>query len=102
MSAAVRSTVLVTPVVPTNIWWASSLSMNLQVRASGSNADSFRVVFIDAMGTGFSRPDKPSYGPDFGGVENDLAAFGEFIRSFLRSEERRVGKECRAPRAPSR
>jgi carboxypeptidase C (cathepsin A) len=35
------------------------------------------------MGTGFSRPDKLSYGPEFGGVDNDLAAFGEFIRSFL-------------------
>jgi carboxypeptidase C (cathepsin A) len=45
--------------------------------------DTGDLVFIDAMGTGFSRPDKPSYGPDFGGVENDLAAFGEFIRSFL-------------------
>jgi Serine carboxypeptidase len=45
--------------------------------------DTGDLVFIDAMGTGFSRPDKPGYGPDFGGVENDLAAFGEFIRSFL-------------------
>ena len=45
--------------------------------------DTGDLVFIDAMGTGFSRPDKPAYGPDFGGVENDLAAFGEFIRSFL-------------------
>ena len=45
--------------------------------------DTGDLVFIDAMGTGFSRPDKPSYGGDFGGVENDLAAFGEFIRSFL-------------------
>ena len=45
--------------------------------------DTGDLVFIDAMGTGFSRPDKPSYGPDFGGVENDLAAFGEFIRSFF-------------------
>jgi carboxypeptidase C (cathepsin A) len=45
--------------------------------------DTGDLVFIDAMGTGFSRPDKPSYGADFGGVENDLAAFGEFIRSFL-------------------
>ena len=45
--------------------------------------DTGDLVFIDAMGTGFSRPDKPQYGPDFGGVENDLAAFGEFIRSFL-------------------
>jgi carboxypeptidase C (cathepsin A) len=45
--------------------------------------DTGDLVFIDAMGTGFSRPDKPAYGVDFGGVENDLAAFGEFIRSFL-------------------
>ena len=45
--------------------------------------DTGDLVFIDAMGTGFSRPDKPAYGPDFGGVDNDLAAFGEFIRSFL-------------------
>src|SRR5580658_9128336 len=45
--------------------------------------DTGDLVFIDAMGTGFSRPDQPQFGPDFGGVENDLAAFGEFIRSFL-------------------
>jgi carboxypeptidase C (cathepsin A) len=45
--------------------------------------DTGDLVFIDAMGTGYSRPDKPSYGTDFGGVDNDLAAFGEFIRSFL-------------------
>jgi carboxypeptidase C (cathepsin A) len=45
--------------------------------------DTGDLVFIDAMGTGFSRPDQPHFGPDFGGVENDLAAFGEFIRSFL-------------------
>lgn len=45
--------------------------------------DTGDLVFIDAMGTGFSRPDKPGFGPNFGGVDNDLAAFGEFIRSFL-------------------
>src|SRR5260370_18010849 len=45
--------------------------------------DTGDLVFIDAMGTGFSRPDKPGYGVDFGGVENDLAAFSEFIRSVL-------------------
>ena len=43
ISSAVRLTMRCTPVVPTNIWCASSLSMNSQVRASGSNADSFRV-----------------------------------------------------------
>ena len=43
ISSAVRSTVRCTPVVPTNMWCASSLSMNSQVRASGSKADSLRV-----------------------------------------------------------
>jgi carboxypeptidase C (cathepsin A) len=50
--------------------------------------DTGDLVFIDAMGTGFSRPDKPGYGPDFGGVDNDLAAFGEFIRCFLNEYDR--------------
>jgi carboxypeptidase C (cathepsin A) len=50
--------------------------------------DTGDLVFIDAMGTGFSRPDRPTYGPNFGGVENDLAAFGEFIRSFLNEYDR--------------
>lgn len=45
--------------------------------------DTGDLVFIDAMGTGYSRPDRPALGANFGGVENDLAAFGEFIRSFL-------------------
>ncbi len=43
ITSAVRSTMRCTPVVPTNMWWASSLSMNSQVRASGSKADSLRV-----------------------------------------------------------
>jgi carboxypeptidase C (cathepsin A) len=44
--------------------------------------DTGDLVFVDAMGTGYSRPDRPALGPNFGGVENDLAAFGEFVRSF--------------------
>lgn len=50
--------------------------------------DTGDLVFIDAMGTGFSRPDRPGLGPNFGGVDNDLAAFGEFIRSFLNQYDR--------------
>lgn len=50
--------------------------------------DTGDLVFIDAMGTGFSRPARPGYGPNFGGVENDLAAFGEFIRCFLNEYDR--------------
>lgn len=44
--------------------------------------DQSDLCFIDAMGTGWSRPTKPEYGPDFWGVDNDIAAFGEFVRSF--------------------
>ena len=43
ISSAVRCTVRCTPVVPTNMWCASSLSMNSQVRASGSKPLSFSV-----------------------------------------------------------
>ena len=50
--------------------------------------DTGDLVFIDAMGTGFSRPDRPGWGVNFGGVDNDLAAFGEFIRSFLNQYDR--------------
>ncbi|HTL44413.1 MAG TPA: hypothetical protein VL262_08730 [Vicinamibacterales bacterium] len=46
------------------------------------------LVFIDAMGTGWSRPTKPTNGPYFWGVENDIAAFGEFVRSFLNEYDR--------------
>jgi carboxypeptidase C (cathepsin A) len=66
--------------------------------------DTGDLVFIDAMGTGFSRPDRPAYGPEFGGVDNDLAAFGEFIRSFLNEynlwgSPLFVGGESYGPRA---
>ena len=43
MSTAVRSTTRSTPVVPTNMWCASSFSMNSQVRDSGSKALSLSV-----------------------------------------------------------
>ena len=43
ISSAVRATTRSMPVVPTNMWCASSLSMNSQVRDSGSKADSFSV-----------------------------------------------------------
>jgi carboxypeptidase C (cathepsin A) len=50
--------------------------------------DTGDLVFIDAMGTGFSRPDRPGFGPNFGGVDNDMAAFGEFIRSYISTYDR--------------
>ncbi|HVB40602.1 MAG TPA: hypothetical protein VNE83_06850 [Terriglobales bacterium] len=50
--------------------------------------DQTDLVFVDAMGTGWSRPTKPQYGPDFWGVKNDIAAFGEFVRSFTNQYNR--------------
>jgi carboxypeptidase C (cathepsin A) len=41
------------------------------------------LVFIDPIGTGFSRPMKPNWGPKFWGVSRDNASVAEFIRMFL-------------------
>ena len=40
------------------------------------------LVFVDAVGTGFSRPAKPEYAADFYGVLGDIAATVEFIRTY--------------------
>ena len=45
--------------------------------------DQADMVFIDPVGTGYSRPAEPKLGPKFWGVENDVASVGEFIRMFL-------------------
>jgi carboxypeptidase C (cathepsin A) len=41
------------------------------------------LVFLDPVGTGYSRPTKPEYGPHFWGVDEDMRSVGEFIRLFL-------------------
>jgi hypothetical protein len=43
ITAAVRESTRETPLSPTNMWCASSVSMNLVVRASGSKALSARA-----------------------------------------------------------
>lgn len=45
--------------------------------------DQADMVFIDPVGTGYSRPADPKLGAKFWGVENDVASVGEFIRMFL-------------------
>lgn len=40
------------------------------------------VVFVDPVGTGFSRPAAPAYASDFYGVREDIAATREFIRVY--------------------
>jgi len=44
--------------------------------------DATDVVFLDPIGTGFSRPARPEYADDFYGVLGDIAATVEFIRTY--------------------
>jgi carboxypeptidase C (cathepsin A) len=44
--------------------------------------DDTDLVFVDPVGTGFSRPAKPEFAQDFYGVLGDIAATREFIRTY--------------------
>lgn len=46
------------------------------------------LVFIDPVGTGFSRPKTPELGKKFWGLKGDLESVGEFIRLYLTRYER--------------
>lgn len=41
------------------------------------------LVFVDPVGTGFSRPAKPEYGDEFYGTVGDVASVSEFVRDWL-------------------
>ena len=46
------------------------------------------LVFIDPIGTGYSRPEKPELGARFWSVDGDISSVGEFVRSYLTDESR--------------
>ncbi len=46
------------------------------------------LVFVDAIGTGYSRAMTPDLGKKFWSVNGDIAAFGEFIRLYLQKNSR--------------
>ncbi len=46
------------------------------------------LVFIDPVGTGYSRPAKPELGEKFWSLKGDIESIGEFIRLFLTRFER--------------
>jgi carboxypeptidase C (cathepsin A) len=46
------------------------------------------LVFIDPVGTGYSRATKPELGKKFWGLQGDLESVGEFIRLYLTRYER--------------
>lgn len=50
--------------------------------------DQTDLVFLDPVGTGYSRPANPKLGPKFWGVNEDIASVGEFIRLYLTQNQR--------------
>ncbi|MCW3050833.1 MAG: Carboxypeptidase-related protein [Chthonomonadales bacterium] len=46
------------------------------------------LIFIDPVGTGYSRPAKPELGKKFWGVKGDIESIGEFIRLYLTRNSR--------------
>ena len=47
------------------------------------------LVFVNPIGTAFSRPDQPARGPNFWNSAGDVASLGEFVRTFLNANNRR-------------
>lgn len=47
------------------------------------------LVFVNAVGAAFSRPDQPARGPNFWNTTADIASLGEFVRSFVNVNNRR-------------
>jgi carboxypeptidase C (cathepsin A) len=45
--------------------------------------DQTDIVFVDPVGTGYSRAARPELGPKFWGLDEDIAAMGEFVRLYL-------------------
>ena len=41
------------------------------------------LVFVNPVGTAYSRPDQPGRGPSFWTSASDVASLGEFVRSYL-------------------
>jgi len=50
--------------------------------------DQTDLVFIDPVGTGYSRPTKPELGKKFWNLRGDIESVGEFIRMYLTRYER--------------
>jgi len=50
--------------------------------------DQTDLVFIDPVGTGYSRPVKPELGKNFWSVQGDIQSVGEFMRLYLSRNQR--------------
>lgn len=48
------------------------------------------LVFVNPVGTAFSRPDQPTHGPNFWNAAGDVASLGEFVRTYINRYSRRT------------
>ncbi len=48
------------------------------------------LVFVDPVGTGFSRPDRPERASSFWNSAADIASLGEFVRTYINRNDRRT------------
>jgi len=58
------------------------------VDSENSLLDVTDLIFVDAVSTGYSRPLPGESGAQFHGVQEDVATFGDFIRSYVTKFER--------------
>jgi carboxypeptidase C (cathepsin A) len=50
--------------------------------------DAADLVFVNPVGTAYSRPDTPALGPEFWNTRGDSASLAEFVRTFLTTYDR--------------
>jgi carboxypeptidase C (cathepsin A) len=56
---------------------------------SGTLLGQADLVFVNPVGTAFSRPDQPSHGAAFWTTAGDISSLAEFVRSYLNTNNRR-------------
>jgi carboxypeptidase C (cathepsin A) len=78
---------------PKRMKWASDGGAGLPPYTWADNPNTLLgqadLVFVNPVGTAFSRPDNPARGPSFWTTAADIASLGEFVRTFVTTYNRR-------------
>jgi carboxypeptidase C (cathepsin A) len=78
---------------PKRMKWSSDGTAGMPPYGWGDNPNTLLgeadLVFVNPVGTAFSRPDQPSRGPNFWNTAADTASLGEFVRSYINANNRR-------------
>jgi carboxypeptidase C (cathepsin A) len=78
---------------PKRMKWASDGSVGMAPYVWVDNPNTLLgqadLVFVNPVGTAFSRPDQPSRGPTFWNTASDVASLAAFVRSYVNTNNRR-------------